>query len=392
MRAVNSGKVAARFGDFGQTDVGMSQSPDRRFLMLRDSDEFDEQRAEIMARLVRLDLETQSMSRWRVPRATIGDRSVMELSPGGRFCILRGANPKAPALIWDLAQDRITMLTLLLHDGIVFSADGRFVAGDSNAEPGRIHVIDLGSPSSMQILVGPDYPRWNGSGTPPFALLQIQMSVDGSFLAAQFYASATGHEVFCWNAVNGQLFLRCPGDLIGFASAGFELVTEPWRGRLEVHDLPTGVVSRAFSVNDGNNCFLSRDGRTVVAPTERPNFSILALWAGRFGLPWPFDKSNNHIHCRIYDLSTGGQFGEFVTNNLTNYGRTVFFQSTTKQILDGRLVSLEGNTSLSWCVWDMPPRKSPREFAIYAALLAAVIALIAWRIQHRLKLKLSAVT
>lgn len=395
MRSVTSGGAVARFGDFGHNKSAVAPSPDGRFLALRDSDQFDEQRAEIMMRLVRLDLANRSTTRWSALRSIVEDRCLMDLSPGGRFCVLRDHNPRQSALIWDLDQDRITALEPTICNQITFSSDGRQLAAQSSSNPGRIHIIELESASIRRTLAGPDVPPWDGSGTPSATLFHIRISDDGSHVVAHFYTRGAGHETFGWNSDTGQLQLRTPSGFVGFTDGGSAIITESRKGtrwNLEVFDFLTNSVRASFPVEASHNCLLSLDGRLVIAPTQEPNDSILERWATRFGLPWPFDQMKERVRGRVYEVSTGEIRGEFATSSLTDYGRSNFYQTANKLISDGLIVTLEGQRALTWCFWDVPPRKPLGDFATRAAILVAVIALIAWRFQRHVRLKNAAVT
>lgn len=393
LRSVPSDRLIDNLVQFGHNDSNRPHSADMRYWMIRDSDALDEQRNELNARFIRLDLETRSTKRFSLPRSVVQDRYIMDLSPDGRFCVLQDRISSAPAILWDLVEGRLNTPEPDIYAPILFSRDSRYLVAQSRIDKFRILVIDLWNGSTRAILKGPDYRPPNDRGSQVSLHNILLINDDATRVAAQFFDRSTGYKIYCWNIESSKIELELPRLLIGFADGGNTIVTSTVGagGRIvETFDLPSGNSRSSFQTAANLDCLLTLDGRTLLAPTVEAGGSFWERLAARLGLPWPFSKSGDYVCCRLHDLATGLQFGEFpVENAATKQVRPIWVEL----IPNGSIVSVEGHhPDISYCIWDVPPRKSLITLAFRATILATFIGFVAWRLQRRLRPNPAAVT
>jgi hypothetical protein len=183
----------------------------------------------------------------------------------------------------------------------------------------------------------------------------------------------------------GKIEAACSGYLVGFTDHGTSLVTNDLSfgvKSLSIHDLRENEVRLSFQTPASWPCLLSLDGLTVLAPTQESGASLFERFSALLGFRWPFDRGKDRIRCRLYDISTGNQIGEFLMNDVTAYARNLLFQMAFDLIPDGRITVLDDGP-WNWSVYNVPPRKSLRAFGIYAAIIAAVVVVFAkWRLRR----------
>jgi hypothetical protein len=383
LKSTDSGQVIKSLGSFGQSESGPVRSPDGWFWLIRDSDEFDEQKREIVCRFLRVDLATQSTTKFSCLRSEIEDRAKLELSPGGRFCVVEEVNDLKPALIWDLVNNRIHSPDSEIVGPIVFSRDGRYLAGRSMQVRTSAHVIDLNQIRTIAELRAPNLPPSTAPGAQPIRIVRLLFNNDNSRLAADVFPATAG-QLVSWQIATGKIDAEFAGYLVDFTYDGTSLVTNgPKVGNILVHDLESGKVTTSFQTPASWPCQLSLDGRTVLASTQEFGAGFLAQLAARLGLPWPFQKSRDRIQCRLFDISTGDKIGEFTMKEVTSFSRNLLLQMAFDLIPNGRITVLDDRQPSTWAIYEIPPRKSLSDFAIRLAILAAVIVLLAlWRIRR----------
>lgn len=386
LRSATSNELVADLGEFRLGHFGPIKSADGRFWILRESDELDAERNEIMARFARLDIATRTMTRSSVSRAVLQDRDVHSVSFEGRFCVLRDITEQSPALLWDFEDSSGRARAIDIRTLVAFSRDRRFLAAESKSQRGHISVVELETAAVRQ-LNGPGDSPWPYSGTPPNLAEHIRISADGSRVAAEFNSQGTS----CWNVETGKLELRTPKQLIDFAMDGDAVIVEEFRdtGRTtDVIELPTGNCRVSFqspaSQHDvyGQRSQLSIDGRALLVQNQE--MRVRHAWTRSIGLGNSFFGWDRRIHCRLYDLQTGKSIGDFGIGSTSRQGFVKYSQTAFREIPSGRIAILEGDDSPTWAIWNVPPRKSGSAFAACAAILAALIGVIVlWRLRRR---------
>ncbi len=217
--------------------------------------------------------------------------AVGSLEDGGRTRFLDAANLKerggtnGSAAIKDICDDRL-----------VFSSDGRFLAGSSKSDRGRIFIWDRTGKKETQRL-----PGWN----------VFAFSPKGQTLVYGLHEF--GKQLCLWDAALGCPILERPGQDQAVAA----LATSS-DGRFVVSDAEDGVylwdAARGKSLrkwqgrSNRHSCLLSPDGKRLIRFAGVDTIQILDLASGkemrRFNLDAAFDEREP---CQVLGLSADGK-------------------------------------------------------------------------------------
>jgi hypothetical protein len=326
------------------------------------------------------------------------------LSPDGRFAALYAPpngffkrDPKTGGLIlWDTAGKRQRAFLPGLNPPYEFSADGRSLAVSIESEKAsRLGILNLETLKVRETGIS--------ASTAPFD--RGCLNDDGSYLG-RFILNSTGVpfeagevELVCSNIATGAVVTReslgksqmnrATYGRVAFAGDGRYLVFFPTsRGSQNVRcfDLASGnAVSDRFP-QDGVAADISPDGRFVLTMKESPAPLPWRRIIRALHLSWRVGKEENQ-YAEVFDAATGRSCG-YVPGKGPAF--SVMNRSCASADVgwapDGRSLAVQDKVDPNmWYIWDIPPRKPLRRFALASAILALPLAGLAWRRSRRLR-------
>jgi WD40 repeat protein len=304
------------------------------------------------------------------------------LSPDGRFFFFERPGKERTRGIWDVVHDRLGGILPNASSDFCFAADSRSIAVGSSNRKLQVCVFDLATlaPTATFLGVG------------EHDMQPVGLTADGvcATLSCWYDAKETAHGEFCcWDVSTGrQLYRESVGRAhvrCGFKMASVRTVPQIGSGALRFFDFAT--LRWCPHTFECNHCELSPDGQTVLILD--PNFSHNPRQelVERLRLPLLYEEGGTFRLC-AHDGPTGKHLGDIILEWRPRM--TVRVGGSPYGLVwspDGTSVaaasfSYERGT---WCLWDIPPRKSLTWFAAGAAMFALPIAMIARRRVRRLR-------
>ena len=309
--------------------------------------------------------------------------------------------PAYETVVWDVVNNRQRGVLPGPYLQFAFSADGRSLAAEV-LQQDCVRIFDLDSLAARANYVGPIQEFRQSANSlrrrnPCRSRIRRSPSdqhrgMNRTFINAGPYRAELPRgglcvqtaDLSCFDVATGKASIRAKLAQSQFAAGGHVLIANGGGADDEIicaYDTANGRIRYSIPRHPGEEWEVSPDGRTLLHIPDQSPIGPVEKVVRSIGLPWPFAPSIGYIRAQLYATIDGRHLGSIPARRPRTVDCLESPVMAFRWFPDGQTLATMPDPEHPnvWELWDIPPRKSLRWFALAAAVLALPPAGLAWR-------------